>query len=275
VDGSTVSARFIPAKLSDNTALLATDPDYQNRLRALGGDLAKALLEGDWNVFEGQFFKEWRAEKHVIDPFPIPQHWPKWTGTDDGVARPFVTLWLAQDPLTYRVYIYRELSIRGIGAASQRAQLFHDHCGGGEVYARHMADPSRWNREKDTGMCVADIFRQEGIRLEAADNDRYSGWQIWHEFLRDGDDGIPNLQVFSTCRQLIRNLPSLVHDDIKVEDLDTDGPDDEADAGRYALTAAKRIVPVVIESSRMAVTNAAPARQKERQWWQEPARGRR
>src|SRR5207248_10618280 len=57
------------------------------------------------------------------------------------------------------------------------------------------------------------------------------------DFLADGPDGRPYLQVFSNCTQLIRNLPALVHDEHNVEDVDTDGPDDEYDALRYGLMA--------------------------------------
>jgi hypothetical protein len=43
------------------------------------------------------------------------------------------------------------------------------------------------------------------------------------------------LYIFETCGNLIRTLPSLVYDDRKVEDLDTDGEDHLADALRYAM----------------------------------------
>ena len=67
-----------------------------------------------------------------------------------------------------------------------------------------------------------------------------SGLSRVRDFLADGPDGEPLLQVFSTCTQLIRNLPALVHDEHNVEDVDTDGPDDEYDALRYGLMATHR-----------------------------------
>jgi len=46
---------FVPATLADNPALLARDPTYVNRLRAMAGTnkaLAKAMEKGDWDAID-------------------------------------------------------------------------------------------------------------------------------------------------------------------------------------------------------------------------------
>ena len=43
------------------------------------------------------------------------------------------------------------------------------------------------------------------------------------------------LQVFDTCRHFIRTLPSLVYDEKRVEDIDTDPEDHIYDECRYVL----------------------------------------
>ena len=43
------------------------------------------------------------------------------------------------------------------------------------------------------------------------------------------------LFVFSTCRELIRTLPMMLHDPIHPEDLDTTMEDHAVDEFRYAL----------------------------------------
>ena len=45
----------------------------------------------------------------------------------------------------------------------------------------------------------------------------------------------PKLRYFSTCKDSIRTIPSLVHDELHPEDVDTDGEDHAADALRYGL----------------------------------------
>ena len=41
------------------------------------------------------------------------------------------------------------------------------------------------------------------------------------------------MYVFSNCKAFIRTVPSLIYDEHKVEDLDTDGEDHIADEWRY------------------------------------------
>ena len=47
-----------------------------------------------------------------------------------------------------------------------------------------------------------------------------------------GDDA-PMIYFFSTCTETIRTLPALQHDEMRPEDVDTDGEDHAGDALRY------------------------------------------
>jgi hypothetical protein len=91
------------ANIDDNAAGEAADPLYRQRLDALPEEELRALKSGDWDVFAGQMFTEWRREKHVIDPRELPKEWPAWRAVDYGTARPFVCLGLVQDPATLRL----------------------------------------------------------------------------------------------------------------------------------------------------------------------------
>ena len=71
------------------------------------------------------------------------------------------------------------------------------------------------------------------------------GWDLVRQYMRwqkiDMATGrvleefAPKLKVFSTCTNLIRTIPDLIHDELKPEDLDTDGEDHAADELRYLL----------------------------------------
>jgi hypothetical protein len=56
-----------------------------------------------------------------------------------------------------------------------------------------------------------------------------------HEMLSTAPDGLPKLQIFSTCLSLIRTLPSLPYDKNKVDDVDTHADDHDYDALRYGV----------------------------------------
>lgn len=229
---------FIPARVDDNPSLMEADPAYVTRLRALPDAERRALLEGDWDVFAGQVFANWRRDAHVIRPRQLDLSWPRWRAIDYGTARPFVCLWLCQDPATCRVYVYREISRAGVFPASEQARLVADATRDTESILFTVADPAMWIRG-ETGRSVADEYASAGVPLEQAQNDRLSGLARVRSVLEQAVDGLPYLQVFETCQQLIRNLPALVYDAHRVEDVDTLGPDDEYDALRYGLMAAR------------------------------------
>ena len=54
-----------------------------------------------------------------------------------------------------------------------------------------------------------------------------------HYRLSFDKNGYPMMYVFSNCKAFIRTVPSLIYDEHKVEDLDTDGEDHIADETRY------------------------------------------
>ncbi|MEE1049882.1 MAG: phage terminase large subunit, partial [Clostridia bacterium] len=97
---------FIPALVTENKFLMKSDKGYIKRLESLPEAERKALLYGDWEIFEGQFFPEFknvaenyedRIGTHVIKPFKIPDQWTIYRSFDFGYARPFSVGWWAVD----------------------------------------------------------------------------------------------------------------------------------------------------------------------------------
>ena len=61
---------FIPSLIDDNAPLIQGDPDYKRRLLALPEKERRALLFGDWDIFEGQYFSEFnRAANWAAIPW--------------------------------------------------------------------------------------------------------------------------------------------------------------------------------------------------------------
>jgi hypothetical protein len=229
---------FIPARVSDNPYLMEADPGYVTRLAALPAAERRALLEGDWDVFSGQVFTEFRRDRHVVRTAALDPSWPRWRAVDYGAARPFVCLWLCQDPATLRVSVYREISRAGVVPASRQAQMIVEATPLDEQIRFTVADPAMAIRQADTGASIADIYAASGVTCHPASNDRLSGLSRVRDFLAEGPDGRPYLQIFETCPRLCATLPALVYDTHRVEDVDTHGDDDEYDALRYGLMAA-------------------------------------
>lgn len=107
---------------------------------------------------------------------------------------------------------------------------------GEEQIAYGVLDPAAF--AVDGGPSIAERMANEGVHWRPADNKRVAqrgamgGWDTMRARLK-GQDGVPMLYVFSTCRDFIRTVPVLQHDPDRSEDLDTDAEDHVADEARY------------------------------------------
>ncbi len=91
----------------------------------------------------------------------------------------------------------------------------------------------------DGGPSIAERMATRKVFFRRADNARVSargalgGWdQVRARLLGDGER--PGIYFFSTCRDTIRTLPALQHDQNKPEDVDTENEDHAPDEVRYA-----------------------------------------
>ena len=202
---------FIPSRVEDNRFLLDLDPDYPNRLAALPESQRRALLEGDWEIFEGQYFAEFSYKEHVCEPFVIPRDWRRYRAIDYGLDR-LVCLWCAVAP-DGRVYVYRELCESGVivsdAAEKIRGMTPEDE----EIYAT-LAPPDLWHRSQESGKSKASLFAEHGVRFTRSSNDREAGWLSVKELLAVRANG-PRLRIFRQCEELCRCLPRLQIDRTK------------------------------------------------------------
>jgi phage terminase large subunit len=225
---------FIRALPADNPHL---DQSYWDELNSLPEPLRSAWRDGNWDVFAGMAFPEWNTVTHVVEPFPVPAWWPRWRAIDWGYAKPWCCLWLAKDPDTTRVIVYREAYKTEL-TDPQQARLIRELTLPDEHILVTYADPSMWASKtvEDQVTSTADKYQSLGITLTKADNDRIGGKRKVNAILAPLPDGLPGLQVFSTCTNLIRTLPALPYDKTRVEDIDTDAEDHAYDTLRYGLT---------------------------------------
>jgi phage terminase large subunit len=85
---------FVRAHVSDNP-IYAADEGYLKSLRALPSHLRRAFLDGDWEVFAGQYFDRFDHTRHVKRAEQIeftPWH-PRWISIDWGFEHPSAAYW--------------------------------------------------------------------------------------------------------------------------------------------------------------------------------------
>ena len=205
---------FLPSLLSDNAFLNKCDPSYRQRLEALPEKEKKALLYGDWNIFEGQYFTEFSTSKHVCEPFEIPPSWRRYRTIDYGLDR-LAVLWIALSP-DGRVYLYREYCESGL-PISMAAKAITDRSPSSEDIYATLAPPDLFSRTQESGKTKASLFQEYGVTFTKTSNDRECGWLAIKELLCDGENG-PKLKIFRNCTEIIKCLPALNIDRIRPTD---------------------------------------------------------
>jgi hypothetical protein len=252
-DPKGTSRAFIPASVYDNPSLLLADPNYIKRLEQLPEIEKQALLHGNWDVFKGQFFKEWRRAIHVRD-YPIEKDHLKFLSLDYGYANPSSVGWWQVD-FEGNLHRYRELYTEGL-TYSQLAEKIVGMTPADEKIEYCVADPAIWGdkahhetpkpgaiKGESGAETMQGIFNAYGptgfTALIKGDNSRITGWGRMRELIKPSFDQHGQLRarltVASCCKDFIRTVPILIHDDKKVEDINTDGEDHAGDETRYAV----------------------------------------
>ncbi|MDE6876034.1 MAG: phage terminase large subunit [Lachnospiraceae bacterium] len=254
---------FIQALVTDNRVLMEQNPEYVRQLEALPGKLKKAWLQGRWDVFEGAFFEEFRtvpdkemckeagisiqeaAEErrwtHVIKPFEIPADWKIYRSYDWGYGRPFSCGWWAVD---YEGTAYRIMELYGCTGTPDEgvrwsnneqfdriAQVEREHRWLKGKRIRGVADPSIWDGSH--GISAAEEADKHQLWFEPGVNDRIPGWMQVHERLKFDKEGRAMMYFFDTCKDSIRTIPLMAHDEHVLEDMDSHLEDHACDEIRY------------------------------------------
>lgn len=251
---------FIQALVTDNRALLRSDPEYYKTLLALPYKLRRAWLYGDWSVMEGMYFEDFvdrpemymeQRHTHVIpaEGFRIPPHWKLYGAFDWGYNKPFAALYFAvsTDDVIYLVAEYYGVKrVQGMVQADegvrwtrekvfaelQRFEREHPLLAGRQMTYR-VADPAIWDAQY--GESTAEVASKYGIHYIKGDHARIPGWLQCHNRLQFDEEGYPRFYVLDSCKDFIRTIPTLVYDEHNAEDLDSKGEDHAADAWRYFL----------------------------------------
>lgn len=216
--GETTTRIFIPSLVQDNKFMLTYDPDYIKRLDALPEKERRALKYGDWDIFDGQFFTEFKRDIHVIEPFEIPKDWYIYFVMDYGLDK-LAGYWIAVD-YNNNAYVFREVYESNLLVSQARDKIKEMT---NELVYLYLAPPDLWNRHKETGKSTADIFEEGDITLYKTNNDRIQGWLQMKEWLKPYKDEqgcmTAKLKIFNTCKNLIRCLPQVQHDEKRVGDI--------------------------------------------------------
>lgn len=235
--------------------------------------LRRAWMAGDWNIVVGAFFDCWNEKLRLPEKWNPPKHWTRFGSFDWGSAKPFAyALYAIANEDVYvktsrgevrvprgAIVCYREWYGCKKDQANVGLKLTAEQVADGILrLERHepklsyrVADPAIW--KVDGGPSIAErMFNYSAdwdkenrrVQFRPADNSRVNGWdqmrgRMMGEMLGYEDDeepefGDPLIFWTDACADAIRLIPSMQHDDHKIEDIDTDSEDHIADRDRYA-----------------------------------------
>lgn len=240
---------FIPAHVDDNPSPTFVK-SYKRTLNQIQDEnLRRAQLDGDWSVFQGQVFLEWRRNSPVIDYLPTDldlNECTRFVGFDWGWRDPACAMWIAVSPLNeYKVrhiYVYKELyqnnTTSDDWAVTLKSEFNRDNVNA--IVLPHDCFSSKGGEKT-----VAQVFYSYDLPIRPANNQtkgaRLMRQALLHQLLAVSPDGKPYIQIHKNCENLIRTVPDLTYDDVSgmfTEQI-ADYQDDHAyDALTYALMVA-------------------------------------
>jgi len=234
---------FYEARLKDNPYVQVAG--YMQSLSTLRDSRKRQLLDGDWTVFEGQFFDEFRANVHVRDLGVIGSGVARFLSMDWGRNAPGVCLfWVVlpdghyyvEDEFKFNGEIGNKLTVKDVAGHICR------RCEEKELkrVPTCWLDPACWQHTGQVGESIAETFMRYKVPCVAANSDRLSGWQRVHEMFRLAPDGLPWLLISPRCTYGIRTLPSQLQAKNDPDDMDTTGDDHWCDALRYGAVSGTR-----------------------------------
>lgn len=265
--------QYVPARLEDNPHIDADE--YEGKLLGLGNkELVRAMRFGEWDIVAGSFFDILSERVHKLPGFTPPKHWTRFRAMDWGSAKPFSIGWyvvaeaewikfsdgkermLPQGALVrYREWYGVKKDEAGKSQPDKGLRLSVEAVGrgikereAGETIDEQLsvADPSMWREDGGPSfaerMLKCDVARPGalvGPRFREADNSRIQGWQQMYDRLKweEIDDGQPMLYVTDDCPEWWRTVPVLLHDEDRMEDVDSGMEDHAGDETRYACMA--------------------------------------
>src|SRR5271156_1741090 len=265
---------FIHATIADNR-YYAQDENYKKTLGQLPEALRRAFLDGEWDVYAGQYFDIFAPVRHTVrsEQVQLDPWTPRWISIDWGFEHPSAVYWHCAVPaaahsrqltadrrtpqstpsssavscelsavgsqiVTYREFLQNGLSPRML------AQGIAERSGRENISDVFLSPDAFAHRTAEASIAeqLGDVLAVNGLpRPAIADDDRIGGWQYMYQLL-ESDAWV----VTENCTKLIECIPTLVRDTARVEDIRKMDGDDPADSARYGLVSGGRIAGVAM-----------------------------
>ena len=246
---------YIPATIDDNPTLMNADPEYVKYLESLPEPMRSAWRLGDWDIFAGQYFKDWNPGVHIqsVDEAKTLGYGKDFNnhfiGIDWGFRAPTAVVFIEVTP-DNKIFVYDEIYVKE-KHPTEIGELINAKCQGKNINqslidpSAYIRNPLSW-RKPETQMysdnsiahaMVGDYTNPLVPNLTPANNDRVNGWRHLAQLMHFTETKEPSFYVIKgTCPNLVRTIPLMICDEKRPEDLDTTLEDHALDSLRYAIS---------------------------------------
>lgn len=184
-------------------------------------------------------------ESVVVEPFTIPDSWPRMYGLDVG-WNTTAAVWAALDPNTGTVYAYDE--------HYQGEQFPQHHAHAVKMrgeWIRGVIDPAADGRSQKDGTQLMRAYKELGLRLLPADNSLEAGLHKMNEMLSTG-----RLKIFKTLKNLQKEY--MLYKRKLNGSIDPHCDDHALDALRYTINNMERMSSKVEHGRANMIVNNSP-----------------
>ncbi len=170
----------------------------------------QARRYGKFASSTGLVYPEFDEQVHVIEPFPLPKDWQDIVSIDPGLNNPLSAHWYAVDfdDNVYVVYEHfaagRDIDFHAAAIKDICEKIGWHYDGKGRV--RALIDSAAKQRTLGSVKSVVELFYERGILVNPdVEKDLFSGIARVKSYLNP-KNGLPNIYIFNTCVNLIREL---------------------------------------------------------------------
>lgn len=217
------TTRYIPATVDDN---MLVNREYTDVLDALTGWQYEAWRLGDWDAAAGQFFTTFRDVDHVIPYEKLPVNFEAWGVLDYGFTH-YTSFGLFRKDGDGNTILQREYGARKTLPEQHAAailQLLEDEGLTLSSLRTFIAGDDVWRTQRG-GRTVAQDYEEFGIFFRKGNTDRVDGAAailkaLGNLYPQEGQILVePTLQIMDCCKRTIEQLPAMVHDPARPEDV--------------------------------------------------------
>jgi hypothetical protein len=212
-----------------------------------------ARTKGKFIHLSGLIYKQFNRGIHLVEPFDIPQDWPRYCVLDPHDRKPFALGWFCVNP-TGDIFFYDEWpedEFHNLKTCDKTVKDYADVIWikeGKDTIYRRVIDPNFGNKKSaSSGKTIKEEFVELGIHFIDGNDDIVAGHLKVKDYLKyDKEKNIqPKLFFFSTLRNFIYGFEHYVWDDYKgkiaddkdLKQIPKDKNKDFPDLVRYGLMA--------------------------------------